>query len=66
MSGTAMSRRTFLKVTTVAGTGLAVGCVFDNEPALTGSTGEGGQLGLWVRISPDNRITLVVPASEMG
>ena len=66
MIATAMSRRTFLKVTTVAGTGLAVGCVFDNGPALTTSAGEGGQLGLWVRISPDNRITLVVPASEMG
>lgn len=66
MISAAMSRRTFLKVTTVAGTGLAVGCVFDNEPTLTASAGEGGQEGLWVRVSPDNRITLVVPASEMG
>ncbi|SVA63472.1 uncharacterized protein METZ01_LOCUS116326, partial [marine metagenome] len=56
-----MSRRTFLKVTSVAGTGLAVGCVFGSAPNLTTPQGEDGQLGLWVRITSDNRITLVVP-----
>ena len=66
MIGSAMTRRTFLKVTSVAGTGLAVGCVFGSAPNLTTPQGEDGQLGLWVRITSDNRITLVVPASELG
>ena len=66
MNNTAMTRRTFLKVTTVAGSGLAVGCVFGSAPNLSSPQAEESQLGVWVRIAADNRITLVVPASEMG
>ena len=66
MKNTTMNRRTFLKVTTVAGGCLLVGISFNTPKLMRTSQASEVVLGLWVRISTDNKITLIVPASEMG
>ena len=66
MKNSNMNRRTFLKVTTVAGSGLLVGCTFDSPKLISSAQVKETELGLWVRISRDNKITLILPASEMG
>ena len=66
MKNTNMNRRTFLKVTTVAGGGLLVGCSFSSPKLLSTPQASEEELGMWIRISTDNKITLIVPSSEMG
>ena len=66
MKNLTMNRRTFLKVTTVAGSGLLVGCTFRSPQLLSTPKASEEELGLWVRISTDDKITLILPASEMG
>ena len=61
-----MNRRTFLKVTTVAGGGLLVGCSFSSPKLLSTPNDVKEDLGMWVRIGKDDKITLILPASEMG
>ena len=61
-----MNRRTFLKVTTVAGGGLLVGCTFQSNPNLSPPTAKSEDLGLFIRIAKDNSITIISPTSEMG
>ncbi len=66
MKNTNMNRRTFLKVTTVAGGGLLVGCSFGSPKLLSTPNDVKEDLGMWVRIGKDNKITLIVPSAEMG
>ena len=66
MKNSNMNRRTFLKVTTVAGGGLLVGCSFSSPKLLSTPQASEEELGMWIRISTDNKITLIVPSSEMG
>ena len=66
MKSTTMNRRTFLKVTTVAGGGLLVGCSFSSPKLLSTPNDVKEDLGMWVRIGKDNKITLILPTSEMG
>ena len=66
MKNTNMNRRTFLKVTTIAGGGLLVGCSFSSPKLLSTPQASEEELGMWIRISTDNKITLIVPSSEMG
>ena len=61
-----MNRRTFLKVTTVAGGGLLVGCTFQSNPNISAPTAISEDLGLFIRIAKDNSITIISPTSEMG
>ena len=61
-----MNRRTFLKVTTVAGGSLLVGCTFQSNPNLSPPTAKSEDLGLFIRIAKDNSITIISPTSEMG
>ena len=61
-----ISRRTFLKVTTVAGTGMLVGCSFQSNPLVSSPDVKSEELGLFVRISKDNNITIISPTSEIG
>jgi len=66
MKNTTMNRRTFLKVSAVAGSGLLVGCTFESNPNLSAPTAKSEELGLFIRISKDNSITIISPTSEMG
>ena len=66
MKNTNMNRRTFLKVTTVAGGGLLVGCTFQSNPNISAPTAISEDLGLFIRIAKDNSITIISPTSEMG
>ncbi len=66
MKNTNMNRRTFLKVTTVAGGGLLVGCSFSSPKLMSTPQASEVELGLWVRIDMDDKITLILPVSEMG
>ena len=61
-----ISRRTFLKVTSVAGTGMLVGCSFHSNPLVSSPDVKSEELGLFVRISKDNNITIISPTSEIG
>ena len=66
MSGSKFNRRTFLKLSGLAGSGLLVGCTFSSPKILSSPKALNEELGLWVRISADNKVTLILPASEMG
>ena len=66
MINTNMKRRTFLKVSTIAGGSLLVGCSFSSPKLLSTPHASEEELGVWVRISTDNNITLILPSSEMG
>ena len=61
-----MKRRTFLNVSTITGGSLLVGCSFSSPKLLSTRQANEEELGMWVRISTDNKITLIVPSSEMG
>ncbi len=67
-----LKRRTFLKTSTLAGAGFAIGFTFDPFVSLATGSGpsvsrtKGEKLGLWVRIASDGTITLIAPSSEMG
>jgi isoquinoline 1-oxidoreductase beta subunit len=67
-----LSRRAFLITGGVLGTGLIVGVggllhVNKRIRAYSGTgMGEGTSLNAWIRIAPDNSITLAIPRAEMG
>ncbi len=61
-----LNRRTFLKLSGLAGSGLLVGCTFSSPKILSSPRALDKDLGLWVRIGTDNKVTLILPASEMG
>jgi isoquinoline 1-oxidoreductase beta subunit len=61
-----LSRRTFLKVSTIAGTGVMVGCSFQSNPNISTPNAKSEDLGLWIRISNDDSITIISPTSELG
>lgn len=67
-----LNRRRFLVIGSVAGGGLLVGCSPPSASSRLGdgktfpSTGGPVALNGWVRITPDNRVIVAVPRSEMG
>jgi len=67
---TVVNRRDFLKTTTAGGAALAIG--FHLSPSAFGSQAEEQEkktpnpFDAWVRITPDNRVSLVLEKSEMG
>ena len=65
-----LTRRSFLVAGTVAGGGLLVGCASASRQQLRGEPWQlpSGQLALngWVKLSPDNTVTVVLARSEMG
>jgi isoquinoline 1-oxidoreductase beta subunit len=67
-----MSRRGFLITGAVAGGGLLVGCSRPSAQSRLGDTtifapmGDQVALNGWVKITPDNRVIVAVPRSEMG
>ncbi len=66
MKNLTMNRRTFLKTTALAGSGLLVGCTFSSPKLLSTPKATEEELGLWVRIGTDDMVTLILPSSEMG
>lgn len=65
MNAIKLSRRHFIQVAATAGGGFALGislssCTAENKPL------EGGKVGLYVRIEPDNRVIIGAPSTEMG
>ena len=56
MSKTIMNRRTFLKVSTLAGSSLLVGCSFSSPKLVSTKEASERELGLWVRIGKDNSL----------
>ena len=65
-----VSRRAFLVAGTVAGGGWLVGCASSERQQLRGSPRPlpAGQIALngWLRLGPDDRLTVVLAKSEMG
>jgi CO/xanthine dehydrogenase Mo-binding subunit len=62
----AITRRTFLVSSLVASGGLLLGCTTTSSKILSKPQVTQQDLGMWLRIGTDNRITFVVPAVEMG
>ena len=62
------TRRSFLAAGGLIGGGLAIGFVFaPNRMTIMGANqGDGTQLNTWVTITPDNKVEVIVPHSEMG
>ena len=61
-----LKRRSFIKSSTLAATGLIIGFTYDPQKSLAAKTKIKNELGIWIRISSDDTITLIVPSSEMG
>jgi isoquinoline 1-oxidoreductase subunit beta len=73
MSSTSLlDRRSFLKTSAAAGTGLWIGFHLpasnaqENETAAKQEKKPPNPLNAWIHVSPDNRVTLIVGKSEMG
>ena len=69
MNGNGVSRRFFLTTAVAAGGGLLIGPWLDSElPGATRATPGAAEVPLnaWIRISPDDVVTLISSQSEMG
>src|SRR5215831_7079236 len=60
---TRISRRSFLSSVSAAGSAFAIGCAFEVASAQPSSS---VRLNAWVRIEPDNTVTLAVSQAEIG
>lgn len=67
-TGRLPTRRDFLRATTTALGGLAIGCTFHRDDAAEqeGPPGSPEGFGLYVTIEPDDTITVTVPTPEIG
>jgi len=61
-----LKRRSFIKSSALSATGIFIGFTFDPQKSIATETKIKNELGLWIRISSDDTITLIVPSSEMG
>ncbi len=57
-----MTRRTFLKTTVIGLTGMTLGCTIEPWPSKVKSS----NVTVWINISEDNQITIMVTKGEMG
>ena len=60
------NRRNFIKVTSIGAAAMLVGCSTHSPLKISSTCEKSENLGLFVRISKDNQITIISPASEMG
>ena len=60
------SRRDFVKATAAVGGGLALGFYLPVKGGVAQAADAGASPNAWVRITPDNQITILVARSEMG
>jgi len=68
---TPLDRRSFLKTGVAAGAGLVIGFYLPGRrealaASRAGEAAASGMINAWVRISPDDRVTVIVSKSEMG
>ena len=61
-----LNRRDFIKVLSVGGTGLLVGCTFNSHNHFSASNEKSENLGLFVQIKKNNEINIISPNSELG
>jgi isoquinoline 1-oxidoreductase beta subunit len=70
MSTSVLNRRYFLKTSAAAGAGLCIGFSLDalafSDPGEEQEKKTPNPLNAWVRITPDNHISLILGKSEMG
>ena len=60
-----LTRRSFLSSVSVAGSAFTLRCTFEVASAQPAGA-SGTPLNAWVRIEPDNAVTLVVSQAEIG
>lgn len=65
-SGPALGRRSFLKVTALAGGGLALSASFPMTARATSGEATASELNAFITINPDNTITIVGKNPEIG
>ena len=69
MNRNVVSRRGFLTAAVAASGGLLIGSLLDSELLAGSTTTQGASevpLNAWIRISPDDVVTLISSQSEMG
>jgi len=66
MNKFSLKRRTFIKKSASTGLGLMISLGFDQKTILANKVQNNNKMGLWIQISQDDTITLIVPSSEMG
>jgi len=69
MNSNDVSRRAFLTAAVAAGGGLLIGPLLDSELLAGTTTMQGASavpLNAWIRVSPDDVVTLIASQSEMG
>ena len=69
MNNDGVSRRAFLSAAVAAGGGLLIGPLLDSELFPATATTQGASevpLNAWIRIGPDDVVTLISSQSEMG
>jgi isoquinoline 1-oxidoreductase subunit beta len=60
------SRRDFVKASAAVGGGLALGFYLPDRGGVAQAETSGASPNAWIKISPDNQVTIVVARSEMG
>lgn len=67
-SDTGLTRRTLLRASAVAGAGLLIGINLVGRAAADagGTSAQGPAFNAFIRISPEDRVTFIMPAVEMG
>ena len=61
-----LKRRDFIKVLSISGSGLLVGCTFNSHKIFSEGNEKDENLGLFVHIKVNNHITIISPNSELG